>query len=113
MDNPMTWEAYRDVAPPGTVDLGYRISEQLKGKSFLHVNSTRWGGGVAEMLHRLVPLFQNLGIETRWDVIEGSPHFYQVTKAFHNALQGQAQNITPQMYDSYLKTNKKNGAGNT
>ncbi|MCK5082160.1 MAG: glycosyltransferase [Candidatus Omnitrophica bacterium] len=105
----MTWEAYRDIAPSGIVDLGHRISERLKGKTLLHVNSTRWGGGVAEMLHRLVPLFQDLGVDTQWDVIEGSPEFYQVTKAFHNALQGQAQVITSEMYDAYLKINKKNG----
>ncbi len=105
----MTWEAYRDIAPPGTVDLGHRISEKLKGKTFLHLNSTRWGGGVAEMLHRLVPLFQDLGVDTRWDVIEGAPEFYQVTKAFHNALQGEPQIITKEMYDVYLKINKKNG----
>ncbi len=110
MDNhKMTWEAYRDIAPSGIVDLGHRISERLKGKTLLHVNSTRWGGGVAEMLHRLVPLFQDLGVDTQWDVIEGSPEFYQVTKAFHNALQGQAQVITSEMYDAYLKINKKNG----
>ena len=110
MDKPtMTWEAYRDIAPPGTVDLGHRISERLKGKTLLHVNSTRWGGGVAEMLHRLVPLFQDLGVDTGWDVIEGSPEFYQVTKGFHNALQGQSQIMTMEMYNAYLKTNRKNG----
>ena len=105
----MTWESYRDIAPPGTVDLGHRISERLKGKTLLHANSTRLGGGVAEMLHRLVPLFRDLGIDTGWDVIEGSPEFYQVTKGFHNALQGQLQVMTMEMYNAYLKTNRKNG----
>ena len=104
-----TWESYRDIAPAGTVDLGHRVAERLKGKKFIHVNSTRWGGGVAEMLHRLVPLFQDLGVDTRWDVIEGSPEFYQVTKCFHNALQGQNQLISKKMYDAYLRVNKKNG----
>lgn len=109
VNNKITWESYRDIAPPGTVDLGHRMADQLKGKSLLHVNSTRWGGGVAEMLHRLVPLFQDLGVETRWDVIEGNPDFYQVTKSFHNALQGESQSISDSMYDAYLKTNRKNG----
>jgi trehalose synthase len=104
-----TWESYRDIAPPGTVDLGYRLADRLKGKSLLHVNSTRWGGGVAEMLHRLVPLFQDLGVDTRWDVIEGNPAFYQVTKSFHNALQGNSQIISREMYDAYVKTNRNNG----
>lgn len=109
MTTNITWESYRDIAAPGTVDLGHRLADRLKGSSLLHVNSTRWGGGVAEMLHRLVPLFQDLGVETRWDVIEGDPDFYQVTKSFHNALQGEPQKITDQMYEAYLKTNRRNG----
>jgi trehalose synthase len=84
------------------------LAELLKGRSLLHVNSTRWGGGVAEMLHRLVPLFQDLKIDTRWDVIEGNPAFYQVTKSFHNALQGTPQIISDEMYEAYLQTNKEN-----
>lgn len=104
----MTWESYRDIAPPGAIDLGYRLADLLKGRRLLHVNSTRWGGGVAEMLHRLVPLFQDLKIDTRWDVIEGNPDFYQVTKSFHNALQGTTQNISDKMYEAYVKTNQEN-----
>ncbi|MBD3296909.1 MAG: glycosyl transferase family 1, partial [Candidatus Omnitrophica bacterium] len=53
----LTIEAYRDVAPAGAVDLIYSLAAELKGRSFLHVNSTRAGGGVAEMLLRLVPIF--------------------------------------------------------
>jgi len=103
-----TLELYRGVAPAGTVDLLYRLADRLKGKSLLHVNSTRWGGGVAEMLHRLVPLFVSLGINTRWEVLEGTPLFYKVTKSFHNALQGDAQNITDEMYKEYVRVNKQN-----
>ena len=109
MAQKITLESYRHVAPPGAIDLAYKLSEQLKGRTMLHVNSTRWGGGVAEMLHRLVPIFQDLGIDVRWDVIEGSPEFYQVTKSFHNALQGETQIITSEMYETYLKVNRKNG----
>ncbi len=104
----VTIESYREIAPPGIVDLAYRLAEKLKGRSFLHVNSTRYGGGVAEMLHRLLPLFENLGLNVRWEVIEGYPEFYQVTKSFHNALQGQLQIITDEMYDAYVKCNRKN-----
>ncbi len=104
-----TWESYRTIAPQGTIDLGYRLAEMVQGRSLLHVNSTRWGGGVAEMLHRLVPLFQDLGLQTRWDVIEGNPDFYQVTKSFHNALQGTAQDISQKMYQNYVQTCQDNG----
>lgn len=108
MTTNITLEAYRDVTPAGTVDLLHRMAEMLKGKSLLHVNSTRWGGGVAEMLHRLVPLFQDAGIDTRWDVIEGSPEFYNVTKSFHNALQGTHQDITEEMLEEYKRINRMN-----
>jgi trehalose synthase len=71
-DNQITLESYREAAPKGTVDLAYGLAERLKGKTLLHVNSTRLGGGVAEMLHRLVPMFNALGISTRWEVMEGT-----------------------------------------
>ncbi|UCD14936.1 MAG: glycosyltransferase [Candidatus Omnitrophota bacterium] len=108
MSNVVTVESYRDIAPQGTIDLIYNLAGRLRNKSLLHVNSTRFGGGVAEMLHRLLPLFSNLGINTRWEVMEGTPLFYQATKSFHNALQGEPQIISPEMYDEYLKVNKRN-----
>jgi len=101
-------ESYRDIAPKGTIDLAYNLAERLKGKTALHVNSTRFGGGVAEMLHRLIPMFNDLGINTRWEVIEGSPLFYKTTKSFHNALQGQVQEIDLEMFEEFLRINRKN-----
>jgi len=99
---------YRSIAPPGTVDMLYRASERVRDKRFTHVNSTRLGGGVAEMLHRLLPLLNDLGIVTRWEVIQGDEEFFRVTKGFHNALQGQGQPVTPEMREHYLETNRRN-----
>ncbi len=107
-NNKLSLESYKDVAPSGVIDLAYKLSEKLIGKSFLHVNSTKVGGGVAEMLLRLIPMFNELGIKTRWEVIEGSPLFYKTTKCFHNALQGEEQDITSEMYDEYKKINELN-----
>ena len=104
----ITLESYREIAPKGTVDLVYKLAKRLNGRSILHVNSTRLGGGVAEILHRFIPLFQELGIKAEWEVISGSPLFYKTTKSFHNALQGHRTNILPEMYDEYIKVNKKN-----
>ncbi len=105
-----TIESYRDIAPPGTIDIVYNLSRRLKGKSFLHVNSTRLGGGVAEMLLRLVPMFTELGINARWEVITGNSLFYKTTKAFHNALQGDKELIMPEMYEEYKAVNKSNAS---
>lgn len=101
-------EDYREVAPRGTVDFLLNLSERVRGRSFLHVNSTRYGGGVAEILNRLVPMMNTLGIEARWEVIKGNPDFFAVTKSFHNALQGQEQVITEEMYEMYLQVNREN-----
>ncbi len=107
MDKTISLQSYRDVSPAGTVDLICHLAQRLKNRTFLHVNSTRMGGGVAEMLLRLVPFFNELEIPTRWEVLEGTPLFYQTTKSFHNALQGQTQIITSEMYDEYVKVNRK------
>ncbi|HRQ06190.1 MAG TPA: hypothetical protein PK580_09535, partial [Nitrosomonas halophila] len=65
-----------------------KLALPLRGLKMVHVNSTRVGGGVAEILEKLVPLTQELGIDVRWEVMSGSADFYQCTKSMHNALQG-------------------------
>jgi trehalose synthase len=99
---------YEKVAPPGQVDLLHRLAEKVKGRTLLQVNSTRFGGGVAEMLHRLLPLLSELGVASRWEVIEGDEAFFATTKAFHNALQGQEQGTTESMLEAYRQTNRRN-----
>lgn len=99
---------YRSVVPGGTIDLLRRLADRVRGRSLLHVNSTRVGGGVAEMLQRYVPLFEELGIPVRWEVLAGSDAFFQVTKSFHNALQGTEQVFTDEMLRTYVETNEVN-----
>lgn len=94
-------ENYRAIAGTDVIDEIRLLGERLKGRSLLHVNSTAVGGGVAEILHRMVPLFQELGMEARWDVIRGGESFYAVTKKFHNALHGDPVDLTPQDYQAY------------
>jgi len=101
-------EDYREVAPAGAVDFLYRLSERVKGMSMVNVNSTKYGGGVAEILHRLIPMLNEVGVEARWEVIQGADEFYACTKAFHNTLQGTEQVITQKMLDAYVETNREN-----
>jgi len=101
-------EPYRRVAPKGTVDFLLRLAERVQGRRFLHVNSTREGGGVAEILNRLVPIMRDLGVKTEWEVIAGDPDFYATTKSFHNALQGIEQVLTDAMLEHYLEVNRAN-----
>jgi trehalose synthase len=83
-----------------------QLARPLAGLRVLHVNSTREGGGVAEILHRLIPLKQALGIDARWEVITGSPSFYQCTKTFHNALQGTHVAPTSEDLKAYEEANQ-------
>ncbi len=74
----------------------------------VHVNSTRVGGGVAEILFWMVPLMRELGIDASWEVIEGDNDFFKTTKMLHNGLQGNPVNLTPSAMRAYESTNEKN-----
>ena len=98
--------AYEGVAPPGALRLVRYLARDLAGRSFLHVNSTREGGGVAEILNRLLPLLDELGIRTRWEVISGPPEFFVATKRIHNTLQGADLPFTKAHQDVFLETSR-------
>ncbi|HET6164813.1 MAG TPA: glycosyltransferase [Planctomycetota bacterium] len=86
------------------------IAARLKGLRVVNVNSTAVGGGVAEILMRMVPLLQELGVDARWEVIKGDAAFYETTKAMHNALHGVALPFTDHMRDAFLDTTTRNAA---
>ncbi len=90
------------------IELLKHMAEQLGRQRLVHINSTRSGGGVAEILSQIIPLWNELGIDARWEVIEGDQSFFEVTKAMHNALQGFKVNITKGMLDHYLEVNRHN-----
>jgi trehalose synthase len=100
--------AYARVAGNDAVDHLQQLSAPLKGAKFVHVNSTRVGGGVAEILMKMVPLMNELGIDTSWEVISGEDKFYQCTKSMHNALQGDPVHISEDLLKAYEETNSKN-----
>lgn len=81
----------------------FKAARLLCGKSIVHINSTYYGGGVAEMLSALVPLMNDTGAETGWRQLRGSPDFFNITKKFHNALQGDDINLTEMKKSSTLR----------
>ncbi len=84
------------------------IGEKLKNKSVQHINSTSVGGGVAEILNKMIPLMKGLGINTKWDVVKGGEKYFDVTKKFHNALHGKNEDITKDDFDLFMETSRKN-----
>ncbi len=104
-------DAYTAVTGRGVIHHLEQLATPLKGARVVHVNSTREGGGVAEILRKLIPLKQAFGLDCRWEVITGEAPFYQCTKSFHNALQGVAQSISAPLLEAYEQTNAKNAEG--
>jgi hypothetical protein len=84
------------------------VARALKGKPVKMVNSTAMGGGVAEMLNRLVPLLDELEVKTGWEVITGGNDCFEVTKGFHNALYGADFTFTQAARDVFLATTEQN-----
>ncbi|MCS5694916.1 glycosyltransferase [Desulfofundulus thermocisternus] len=99
---------YQVVAGEQLIEEIYELARRLAGCRVQHINSTLTGGGVAEILKRLVPMMQEAGLEVRWDVIKGDEDFFRVTKTFHNAFHGVPVDVTPPMLDVYRRISREN-----
>lgn len=84
------------------------VADKLKGKTIQNINSTAVGGGVAEILSRIVPLLNNLGVDAKWDVIKGDNEFFHVTKKIHNSLHGTKMKITRKNINKFLEMSDYN-----
>ncbi|MFZ5800215.1 MAG: glycosyltransferase [Candidatus Omnitrophota bacterium] len=101
-------EGYAPIVGQAVIDDLRLLAERLKGRVVQHINSTAVGGGVAEILNRMVPLLRELGVDTRWDLIKGGERFFEVTKKFHNALHGRQEEITARDFEVFMETSNKN-----
>ncbi|OGX46864.1 MAG: glycosyl transferase family 1 [Omnitrophica WOR_2 bacterium RIFOXYA2_FULL_45_12] len=101
-------EEYAAIVGGAVIDDLRLLADRLKGKTIQHINSTLVGGGVAEILSRMVPLLRELAVDTRWDVIEGGESFFAVTKKFHNALHGRQEEISDDDFDVFRQTSDEN-----
>lgn len=99
---------YEAIVGPQIVEEIRILAQKVAHKRIKMVNSTAVGGGVAEILTRLVPLLNEVGIATKWDVIKGDENFFSITKAFHNALHGRDVEINQRMFDAFLEYNRMN-----
>ncbi|RKZ29554.1 glycosyl transferase family 1 [bacterium] len=101
-------EKYSKVAGKDVIDHLQQLASKIKGLKVVHINSTSQGGGVAEILNKLVPLMCELGIDAKWEVITGTPLFFETTKTFHNSLQGKRIEISEAMISEYERVNREN-----
>src|SRR4030042_797492 len=101
-------DEYIPIVGQSIIDDLKLLGEKLKDKVIQHINSTSVGGGVAEILNRMVPLLIELGVDTKWDVIKGGEQFFEVTKKFHNALHGRAEEVTKRDFEIFMETSRQN-----
>jgi trehalose synthase len=99
--------SYAKIVGKQQIDEIHAQAEKLSGKHITCVNSTYQGGGVAEILNSLVPLFDQVGVDFGWRILHGTPDFFTITKKFHNGLQGSPINLSQRKKDIYFETNRR------
>lgn len=100
-------EEYTGIVEDEVLAAIYKKASKLYKKRVVHMNSTFLGGGVAEVLSRLVPFKNEVGLDTNWRIIHGNPAFFDITKNFHNALQSGEIDLTQRKKEIYLKVNSE------
>lgn len=103
-------EDYAPVVGAGEVAELRALAARLRGRTVQMVNSTSVGGGVAEILNRILPLMEELELAVRWDVITGGDDFFEITKAFHNALHGGTYDLPAKSFKVFLAYTERNRA---
>src|SRR5574341_223017 len=99
---------YVDIVGQDIIDELHILGNKLRDKTVQNINSTAVGGGVAEILTRMVPLIRQLGVNARWDVIKGNEKFFNITKKIHNALHGINEVISSEDLEYFLEVNREN-----
>jgi len=103
-----TLDDYTQVLGMAEISELRALAARLCGRSVQMINSTAVGGGVAEMLSRIVPLMQELKLDVRWDVVTGGDDFFAVTKGFHNALHGGRFDLPDDSFQLFLAQSEQN-----
>ncbi len=102
---------YADIVGVETIEEIQKLASYLHGKIIQNINSTPVGGGVAEILSRMIPLLNELGVDARWDFIKGGEKFFEVTKKIHNSLHGIDEDITESDFKHFMDVTDENLKG--
>ncbi len=101
-------EDYEKIVGKSVIEEIYLLADKLKGKSIQNINSTTVGGGVAEILNKMVPILNQIGVDAGWDVIKGDEKFFSITKKMHNALHSVQVEISDEELKYFLDVNRFN-----
>ena len=107
--NRTIWDSYQTLLGDEVISPIFQLAKRLDGAKIVHVNATRSGGGVAEILMKMVPLMQALNFNTKWETIEGNADFFTCTKTFHNLFQGKGTDLPSKtLLRNFEEVNKQN-----
>jgi len=99
-------DEYRGIVGDKVISDIVKMAKNLYGLRVLHINSTYYGGGVAEMLYSLIPLMNDVGVSVDWRILRGTPEFFTITKKFHNAIKGDPINLSDIKKTLYIQNNQ-------
>ncbi|MGK2937886.1 MAG: glycosyltransferase [Solirubrobacteraceae bacterium] len=99
---------YTHICGRDLIEEIHELAKPLEGARVVHLSATAFGGGVAEILYTLVPLMNDVGLDTEWQVIYGREEFFNATKLMHNALQGHPHDLTPDEWEVWERYNEMN-----
>ena len=102
---PKSLQPYVEHVGDEALDELRSLASPLQGARVAHINATAYGGGVSELLRSIIPLYRSFGVEAEWFAIPGRPEFFEVTKGFHNALQGAEYDLTESRQDTWVGHN--------
>jgi len=105
---PKSIRDYRGIVDDNLIEEIHSLARKLTDLRILHINATRFGGGVAEILNNYIPLLQDLWLGTVWQTIVADEKLFEVTKSFHNGLQGKKCHIDDKSRNTYEKFNSSN-----
>jgi trehalose synthase len=105
-------EDYEKYAGAQTIDRIRQKARPLQGLHVVNINSTYYGGGVAEILSSLSLLMNMVGIKSGWRIIQGASDFFSITKKMHNALQGDEINLSERKMEIYEQVIEENALRN-
>src|SRR5438477_8676243 len=96
-----TLDDYRAIAPAGTVDFLRRLSERVRNRRLLNVSASREVGGVAEILRGLVPLLEEVGVESAWEAVDPEGAAAGIGARLHHALQGGEERVPDDLFEQF------------
>ena len=99
---------YRQVAPPGAVDIIMKLAERVRGRRLLQISGGRFGAGAAEVLQTLVPLLNDLGVDAAWEITGGDPTFFATSSTLHAALEGGERVLDDEALSHWVELNRIN-----